>query len=429
MAIAVGAVASAAGAATFTVNSRADGADAMAGDGSCATSGGTCTLRAAIEEANALVGSDTITLPSGLYRVKQGELLISGDVVINGAGSANSIIDAGYSSRVLDVSGSVANITGVRIRHGKVVDDCGGGIYVGLTATLILSNSIIAFNWGRSSVSSVTGGGLCNDGQATLTNVRVVRNRLLGGVNNDTDGGGIENSGTLTLNNTEVSKNRISGGGGSWDQGGGLSNYGTLNVNQVVVAGNHVRAGDPGGSSVDGAGLYNEGTISGSNLTLDRNVGVSTTSYANGGGFSTFGSLGNVTLSGLTATRNRIVSKGSGGYGNGAGIHAAGGTLNLDHVISIRNRAIGGGFAYGGGIDIEGGTLTLTSGFVSRNVVVGTTDDANPCGAGVSVGYTASVILTDVVISFNRVLGVGASDSGLCGVATLNNVVISQNRP
>ena len=46
--------------ATFTVNSPADTVDANPGDGVCADAGGNCTLRAAIEEANALVGTDTI---------------------------------------------------------------------------------------------------------------------------------------------------------------------------------------------------------------------------------------------------------------------------------------------------------------------------------------------------------------------------------
>lgn len=47
---------------TFTVNSTADAADATPGDGICATGVGTeCTLRAAIQEANAWAGADTIT--------------------------------------------------------------------------------------------------------------------------------------------------------------------------------------------------------------------------------------------------------------------------------------------------------------------------------------------------------------------------------
>ncbi|MBP6806003.1 MAG: CSLREA domain-containing protein, partial [Chloroflexi bacterium] len=46
--------------ATFTVNSAQDQSDMNHGDGLCLTSTGTCTLRAAIEEANARTGADTI---------------------------------------------------------------------------------------------------------------------------------------------------------------------------------------------------------------------------------------------------------------------------------------------------------------------------------------------------------------------------------
>src|SRR5262245_66461475 len=46
-------------AATFVVNSTLDASDANPGNGICATSGGVCTLRAAIEESNNLAGTDT----------------------------------------------------------------------------------------------------------------------------------------------------------------------------------------------------------------------------------------------------------------------------------------------------------------------------------------------------------------------------------
>jgi CSLREA domain-containing protein len=46
-------------AAVVTVNSPLDDVDANPGDGVCVT-GGVCTLRAAIQETNALAGADTI---------------------------------------------------------------------------------------------------------------------------------------------------------------------------------------------------------------------------------------------------------------------------------------------------------------------------------------------------------------------------------
>ena len=52
---------------TFVVNDAGEAPDATPGDGSCATSGGKCTLVAAIQEANALAGADTIQLPPATY--------------------------------------------------------------------------------------------------------------------------------------------------------------------------------------------------------------------------------------------------------------------------------------------------------------------------------------------------------------------------
>src|SRR2546421_11324470 len=47
-------------ATTFTVNSTGDGADSNTADGVCNDGAGNCTLRAAIQQANATPGTDTI---------------------------------------------------------------------------------------------------------------------------------------------------------------------------------------------------------------------------------------------------------------------------------------------------------------------------------------------------------------------------------
>ena len=56
-----------ASAAQFIVNSARDGVDANPGDGLCATAAGDCTLRAAIQESNALPGADVIFVPGAVY--------------------------------------------------------------------------------------------------------------------------------------------------------------------------------------------------------------------------------------------------------------------------------------------------------------------------------------------------------------------------
>jgi CSLREA domain-containing protein len=45
---------------TFTVNTKTDAADTNPGDGTCSILGSFCTLRAAVQEANATPGADTI---------------------------------------------------------------------------------------------------------------------------------------------------------------------------------------------------------------------------------------------------------------------------------------------------------------------------------------------------------------------------------
>lgn len=90
---------------TFTVNTTADTMDASPGDGSCADSGGSCSLRAAIMEANvsgSLVG-DRVDLPAGLYKVDQGPLKIMGSLRINGAGSGVAVIESGGPHGVFEL--------------------------------------------------------------------------------------------------------------------------------------------------------------------------------------------------------------------------------------------------------------------------------------------------------------------------------------
>ncbi|MCH8902269.1 MAG: CSLREA domain-containing protein, partial [Chloroflexi bacterium] len=156
-------------AATFTVDSTADAPDANPGDGVCDDGAGNCTLRAAIEEANALAGADTITLPAGSYALTGGELDITDDLTITGAGPATTFVDGGLVARVFRISSATVEISGVTIQNGAT--------------------------------GSLGGGGILNDGTMTLTNVTVSGNSA------SEDGGGIFNNGTMTLTDVTVSGN------------------------------------------------------------------------------------------------------------------------------------------------------------------------------------------------------------------------------
>src|SRR5262245_44482005 len=116
-------------AASFVVNGTEDAGDANPGDGICATAIATCTLRAAIQEANAQPDADSITVPAGTVTLtgaagddaaESGDLDILGPVAISGQGPAATIIDAGKIDRVFDVIEPTAtvSIASLTVRNG-----------------------------------------------------------------------------------------------------------------------------------------------------------------------------------------------------------------------------------------------------------------------------------------------------------------------
>src|SRR5207247_9755677 len=108
-------------AANFTVDSTADAVDARPGDGVCATLAGQCTLRAAVQEANARPGTDSISVPPGTYVLAipgagedasaTGDLDITDDLTITGSGAGSTIVDGGHLDRVFHVVGLLGGPT------------------------------------------------------------------------------------------------------------------------------------------------------------------------------------------------------------------------------------------------------------------------------------------------------------------------------
>ena len=81
----------------FQVDSTNDAHDANPGDGVCRTSFDTCTLRAALEEGDALPAGSTITVdvPAGTYDLTLGSLEATANTVtVSGAGRAVTVVSA-----------------------------------------------------------------------------------------------------------------------------------------------------------------------------------------------------------------------------------------------------------------------------------------------------------------------------------------------
>ncbi len=251
-------------AATFTVDTTLDVVDALPGDGVCATAAGTCSLRAAVQESKALLGPDTIILPSGIYTLtiagagnnsaNSGDLDIPEDLTIVGAGARTTIIDGNRLDRVFDVANPVTvSISGVTIRNGLAPGTSDGGGIATVNGALTLTDvAFIGNSAGRN------GGAIYVSGSsAVLTDVAIIGNSagdaggmFMGGGNlfltNVTisgnsaaaDGGGLQLANvTAGLINVTITANSAAAGGGIF------RTFGTVVLKNTIVANN-----SPGGN-------------------------------------------------------------------------------------------------------------------------------------------------------------------------------------
>jgi hypothetical protein len=256
---------------TFTVDTIGDRLDDDTSDGVCHTSVNTCSLRAAIMQANHLnaPGVTTIIVPAGTYTLTRplsgangednGDLNLTAplspnqSIIINGAGAASTIIDANQIDRVFRIeSGRTASIGGVTIRNGFSPLSDGGGIWN--HGSLTVSNSTISGN------HAIRGGGIYDEQSLTVLNSIIRQNT------SDHAGGGILSEGDLHVRNSTIGLNSAGG------FGGGIYTGITLTLATTTIYGNH--AGD-------GGGIFNDGYMTAVNSTIGQN-----NADTNGGGLN-----------------------------------------------------------------------------------------------------------------------------------------------
>lgn len=226
---------SAAGAAVFEVGSTADQTDGNLGNGVCATAGGLCTLRAAVAEANALMGADTINVPAGSYETSS-VLTVSSNLTINGAGARTTTVKAA-GGIVLTISGSgEAAISGITITGGAI------GMYV-TGAELTLDRVAVRGN------SSTTPGNISGVGMRIDPGSKVLikRSAITGNTATSSSGTALgagihESSSQLDVRSTTIAGNAATGS--STARGGGISaNGGTVSLRHVTLSGNSAVSG------------------------------------------------------------------------------------------------------------------------------------------------------------------------------------------
>ncbi|MEM9303021.1 MAG: Ig-like domain-containing protein [Pseudomonadota bacterium] len=227
-------------------DARDDVGDATPGDGRCASAAGVCTLRAAIEEANASAGQQTIALPNGVFSLTGGPLpRLTESVILLGSGARNTIIDGLEENLLSTESGIPLRLEDLTVANGNVAVRANGDLtvrrvrFTNNQATNFFGGAILAE--AALDLADVTfdGNETNNDGAAvfsfgdrsTLVNVTVT-----GGV-----GGGL----AFTTGNHELTHVTIVGNesGGGWsDVAGALSVYGdaTVTLTNSILARNIV---------------------------------------------------------------------------------------------------------------------------------------------------------------------------------------------
>ena len=343
--------------ATFTVNSTADQVDATPGDGRCSigrTRVITCTLRAAIMEANALAGvSHTIVLPAGTYTLTiagpnenggaNGDLDVKRSMTIMASGGLARIRGNNgpvWDDRIFHVfAGATLTMSGVEIANGNPTGN-GGAILIESSGTLKLASSTV-----RDSASGLSGAGIFNAGTLTLVD-STVRDNISSSM-----AGGIHNGGVMTLVRSQVIGNTAGSGGGGIFNGGGVR--ASVVMVDSTIEGNRAAAGDSGG------GIMNNGQ-----LTIDRSTISQNGAGEDGGGIFQFGVSAFLTLTNSTLSGNVA---GAGFFGGG--ISNIDGTATLNNVTITSNTA-----AQGGGIShfaAPVGPFPVTGIFSVRNSIVG----------------------------------------------------------
>ena len=329
-------------------------------------------------------GPDTITLAeNGVYTLTEifdpivggrtGLPGITSEITINGNGATieRSSVEGTPEFRILYVSpeGDL-RLDNITIRNGEVSDGAGGGICN--EGEMTVTNSTFSDNLAD------VGGGIVNLGiQSQLS----ISNTIFSG-NSATDGGGIGNHGDLAVTNSTFSGNAASEGGGIWNRSGQIT------INNSTFVGNSVTAG--------GGGIRNYGDATVIDSTFSDN-----TSAGTGGGFdnrqtgqatianSTFvgnsaNCAGGVDNVGEMTIRNSTFSGNStercaGGVGNT-------GPLTISNsTITDNTAAVGLGTD---GIGNNGGEITIKNSIIAND---GDADDCEGRGSLTAIGNNLTI--------------------------------------
>ena len=274
---------------TLTVNDLGDTPDAAPGDRVCADAVGKCTLRAAVEEANAITTCTPLTINfivTGIINLATKLPFLSHpNLTINGPGASQltvrrSTVSGTPDFNIFTITGTIVRVAGLTISNGKLPNNnYGGGLDTSPGTTVTLESCVVSGN------STVYFGG----GLASIGGTLILNNCLISGNQAGNAGGVWMFGGNLTMSNTTISGNTTVG-----QDGGILFQSGaTGSLTNSTISGNTA------GSFPGGLRIIDGDTVTLTNCTVTDN-------RSNGavGGIQVVGSLSALRLQNTIVANN-----------------------------------------------------------------------------------------------------------------------------
>jgi len=357
----------------FTPTTFLDEVDANVGDGICQTITNNCSLRAAIQEANANpTTAHNILLATGTYLIEleqtgenqnlTGDLDVYSEVSILGKGITETFIDANYKDRHFHIlpseHRSILSISKLTLKNGLSNDESGGSVNNFST----FHADEVLFENNTNNLSSLVGKGGAiysnENNDVSVSNsffthnkaheggaVFLKGNSLLSGnefTNNSAEHGGAVYAMGNTVLKSEKLNNNIAGYGGS------IYADGSLNLDEISADNNNSLYGGvlyvnegaearvtnsvlSGNSSIDGGAIYNKGKIELYTSRIESNQASS-----NGGGVFNIGDFKLEMSTGITNTANT-----AGGF-----IYNASSVYIINSTLLNNSAAVNGGLSF-----------------------------------------------------------------------------------
>ena len=384
----------------------------------CADADANCSLRAAIQEANALAGADEIQLPAGSYRLgidgveediaDSGDLDVNDDLEISGSGVNQTFIGQDIvGQRVFDVFNQPTEpvnfiLRDLTIRDGQVAGN-GGGIrneaLVSLRRVHFLANS-----------ATLGGGGIQNErsGDVTVDSCYFEGNTAGGSgggaINNNAGamaakGGGlplIVGTATVRVRNSDFVLNQATAGGAI-----NISRNGRVFVEGGLFAQNTAAPLDGGVANLNGSnGL----------MRVDGARMVDNSAERNGG------ALNNNSGSVLEVIRSEVSDNVAGRDGGGINSNSSRFSFLLVASSAITGNSAdrdGGGVHTFGDSRVDNSTISANS--ATRN------------GGGYKAGGVSNVLSSSTVTGNSSDGAGGGLYAAACNVVGLINNAIAEN--